>query len=132
MKRLAFALCLLVPAASASAPIEQLWANDAWPACTIEIEFLSACCGIDRNAYQRVVRYVETSKTIKAAFSRPWGAAGETTLCLITGESDGQTRAVFEDLTILVPARARRLPRIPPPPPIVLRLNGGETPPQSR
>ena len=122
MRRLAALMCFIVPTACAGAVIEDMAVDAVPPACTIEIEFMSRCCGVDRDALERVARYIERSAAVSRAFSRRWGAQGEVTLCLVV-ENAGRARAVFEDLTIIVPARGRKLPRLKPPPPVVLRLD---------
>ena len=102
----------------------ELQPDGAAPVCAIEIEFRTRRGEIDMRTLDRVLAYVEASTAIKRAYDERRGDDQDPALCLVI-ESRDQALAVFEQLTILVPPQRARLPRLKPPPPVVLRFRGG-------
>ena len=94
------------------------------PVCAVEIEFHARRGEIDMRTLHRVLAYVEASSAIARAYDEKRGENEHSALCLAI---DGEARAlaVFEALTNIVPPQRRKLPRLKPPPPVVLRYNPG-------
>lgn len=102
----------------------ELQPEGAAPACAIEIEFRTRRGEIDMRTLDRIMAYVEASPAIQRAYDERRGDDENPALCLVIENKD-QALAVFEQLTILVPPQRARLPRLKPPPPVVLRYTGG-------
>lgn len=94
------------------------------PVCAIEVEFHTRQTEIDMATLDRVLQFVETVPAIEKAFDARRPTGEPATLCLVIGNPN-EAVAIYEKLTLLVPAQSRRLPRIKPRPGVVLRLNGG-------
>ena len=73
----------------------------------------------------RVLAYVENSPAILHAYDATRRGDEPPTLCLVIA-SESEALTVFEQLTVLIPPNRGRLPKIKPPPPVVLRFNGGK------
>ena len=94
------------------------------PTCAIQIEFHARRGEIDMQTLDRVLRYVEAAPAVRRAYDERRGDDQPAALCLVI-EDAAAALAIFEQLTNIVPARGMRLPRLKPPPPVVLRYNGG-------
>lgn len=95
------------------------------PVCAVQIEFRTRRGGeIDMQTLDRVLRFVEAKPAVKHAYDERRGDGEPPTLCLVI-EGATEALAVFEGLTSIVPPQRARLPRLKPPPPVVLRYNGG-------
>ena len=93
------------------------------PVCAIEIEFHERRFEIDTRTLDRVLGYVEASGKIQRAYDERRGDNEAPALCLVI-ESENDAIAVFEQLSNIIPPQRARLPRLKPPPPVVLRYNG--------
>jgi hypothetical protein len=114
-------LAVVVPCAAARMELQP---DGPLPACAIEIEFRSRRGEIDMQTLNRVLRFVEAAPAIKHAYDERRGDDEPSALCLVI-ESETNAIAVFEQLTNIVPPQRARLPRLKPPPAVVLRYNGG-------
>ena len=92
--------------------------------CAIEIEFRVRRTEIDMRTLDRVLAYVEASPAVRRIIDERGGADDTPTMCLVIDDRD-QALAVYERLTQIIPPQRARLPRLKPPPPVVLRWNGG-------
>ena len=78
------ALFCLVAGAAAASPIEHLTRDKRSPeTCALTVEFVSICCGPDRDLKERIELAVIADPRIARAYQWPWGMEGETTLCLV-------------------------------------------------
>lgn len=85
MRRL-LPLLLLGACATASAiPLERLTARPDFP-CAVTVEFTSACCGINRAAYDAITAQAPRLPGVLRAAVWSWGREGEQTLCLATSQ----------------------------------------------
>jgi len=97
--------------------------DGAAPKCAIEIEFRLLRGGFDGATLERVLRFVETAPRIKHLYDLRQRYEDGPVLCLVIDTAD-EALAIFEQLTNIVPVPRARLPRLPPPPPVVLRYKG--------
>ena len=119
-----FAMMSGVAAAGAAAQLEPQ-PDGPPPMCAIQIEFRTRPGGeIDMQTLDRVLRYVEATPAIKHAYDERRGNEEPPALCLVI-DGTAAAIAVFERLTSIVPPQRARLPRLKPPPPVVLRYNSG-------
>lgn len=118
-------LALSGVAASCAAARMELPPEGPPPVCAVQIEFRTRRGGeIDMQTLDRVLRYVEAAPAVRYAYDEQRGEGEPPTLCLVI-DSAKEAIAVFEGLSSIVPPQRARLPRIKPPPPVVLRYNGG-------
>jgi hypothetical protein len=118
-------LALTAFTASGAAAVMEPQPDGAPPQCAIRIEFRTRLGGeIDMQTLDRVLRYVETTPTIKHAYDERRGDTESPALCLVI-DGAAEAIAVFERLTMIVPPQRARLPRLKPPPAVLLRYNGG-------
>lgn len=96
----------------------------AAPTCAIEIDFRLRRDGFDGATLERVLRFAETEPRIKHLYDLRQRYEDGPTLCLVIG-TVVEALSIFEQLTNIVPVPRARLPRLPPPPPVVLRYKGG-------
>lgn len=96
------------------------------PTCAIEVEFRERNTEIDMRTLDRVLGYVETAPTVLHAYDRIRHGDEGPTLCLVIPTAD-EALAVFERLVILIPPKRGKLPRMKPPPAVLLRYNGVAT-----
>lgn len=94
------------------------------PKCAIEIEFRLKQGGFDGTTFERVLRFAETEPRIGHLYDLRERYEDGPILCLVIGTAD-EALGIFEQLTNIVPVPRARLPRLPPPPPVVLRYRGG-------
>lgn len=95
------------------------------PICAVQIEFRTRRGGeIDMQTLDRVLRFVEGAPAIQHAYDERRGDGEAPSLCLVI-EDAAEAIAVFSHLTNIVPPQRARLPRLRPPPAVVLRYNGG-------
>ncbi len=94
------------------------------PTCAIEIEFRLRRDGFDGSTFERLLRFAETEPLIKHLYDLRQRYEDGPILCLVIDTVD-EALSVFERLTNIVPVPRARLPRLPPPPPVVLRYRGG-------
>ena len=86
MHRLLPLLLLGACATTASAvPLERLGAKPDFP-CAVTVEFTSACCGINRAAYDAITAQAPRLPGVLRAAVWRWGREGERTLCLATSQ----------------------------------------------
>lgn len=65
--------------------LEQLTAKPDFP-CAVTVEFTSACCGINRAAYDAVTAQAPRLPGVLRVAVWSWGREGERTLCLATSQ----------------------------------------------
>ena len=88
MRRLLPLLLLGACATTAGAvPLERMSAKPDFP-CAVTVEFTSACCGINRVAYDAITAQAPRLPGVIRAAVWTWGREGEQTLCLVTSEGD--------------------------------------------
>ena len=124
--RCAVLTLLAVPAVSAPCKAARMepQPDGPLPACAIQIEFRTRRGEIDMQTLDRVLRYVEDAHAVKHAYDERRGDDQPAALCLVI-EDETKALSIFEQLTNIVPPHRVRLPRLKPPPPVVLRYNGG-------
>jgi hypothetical protein len=88
-------LILLGACASAagSVPLERLSARPDFP-CAVTVEFASACCGVNRAAYEAVTAQAPKLPGVLRAAVWSWGREGEQTLCLATSQGEANFAAL--------------------------------------
>jgi hypothetical protein len=72
---------------ASAVPLERLTAKPDFP-CAVTVEFTSACCGINRAAYDAVTGQAPKLRGVIRAAVWAWGREGEQTLCLVTSHGD--------------------------------------------
>ncbi len=94
MKRLIPLILLGACATTASAiPLQHLTAKPDFP-CAVTVEFTSACCGINRAAYDAITAKAPTLPGVLRAAVWSWGREGEQSLCLVTSQGDAAFAAL--------------------------------------
>lgn len=93
------------------------------PKCAIEIEFRLRRGEFDGMTLDRVLQFAETASVIKHVYDGRERYEDAPILCLVIDQAN-DALATFEKLTGIVPVPRARLPRLPPPPPVVLRYKG--------
>lgn len=92
--RLAPLAFLAACATTASAvPLERLTAKPDFP-CAVTVEFTSACCGINRAAYDAITDQAPKLPGVLRAAVWTWGREGEQTLCLVSSQGDAAFMAL--------------------------------------
>ena len=91
--------------------------------CAIEVEFRERNTEIDMRTLDRVLAYVETAPKVAHAYDKVRRDGEAPTLCLVIPTAD-EALDVFERLVLLVPPKRGKLPRMKPPPAVLLRYNG--------
>lgn len=96
------------------------------PTCAIEIEFRArrGALDFDGMTLDRVLRFAEAVPGIRHIYDGRRRYEDPPVLCLVI-DNPNEALAIFERLTGIVPVPRARLPRLPPPPPVVLRYKGG-------
>ena len=94
------------------------------PVCAIEVEFHARHGEIDLSALDRVLNFVESAPGIAKAYDERRGHGEPDALCLVI-DRPSDALAIYERLTLLVPAQSRRVSRMKPRPPVILHFNGG-------
>ena len=85
-----FSLLLALGACATTAaaiPLERFTAKPDFP-CAVSVEFTSACCGINRAAYDAITVQAPKLRGVIRAGIWTWGREGEQTLCLVTSHGD--------------------------------------------
>ncbi len=116
-------LLLAAFSASCQAVVLERQPDGTPPKCTIEIEFRLLRSGFDGATFERVLRFAETAPRIKNLYDLRQRYEDGPILCLVIDTVD-EALGIFEQLTNIVPVPRARLPRLPPPPPVVLRYKG--------
>ena len=95
------------------------------PKCAIEIEFRTrrGDFEFDGVTFDRVLRFAEAVPVIKHVYDRRHRYEDPPNLCLVMDDAN-EALVIFEQLTGIVPVPRVRLPRLRPPPPVVLRYKG--------
>ena len=73
--------------------LEHLTAKPDFP-CAVTVEFTSACCGINRAAYDAISAQAPRLPGVLRAVVWSWGREGEQTLCLATSQGAGNFAAL--------------------------------------
>ena len=93
------------------------------PDCAIQLEFRMRHGGFDGQTFDRVLRFLDTEPDIEHIYDERDRYEDPPSLCLVIDNADRALK-IFEDLTRLVPPQRAKLPRLKPPPGVVLRYKG--------
>ena len=78
---------------ASAVPLERLAAKPDFP-CAVTVEFTSACCGINRAAYDAITAEAPKLPGVLRAAVWSWGREGEQTLCLATSQGEANFAAL--------------------------------------
>lgn len=78
---------------ASAVPLERLSAKPDFP-CAVTVEFTSACCGINRAAYDAITDQAPKLPGVLRAAVWSWGREGEQTLCLATSQGEANFAAL--------------------------------------
>ncbi|CAN5319003.1 hypothetical protein BH11PSE2_BH11PSE2_00780 [soil metagenome] len=100
-------LAALLGACASTAPtstsLENLGARPTDMVCAVQIDFGSACCGVNAAAYSAVTAYLTHARGVDRAVRWTWGREGESSICLSAADPGAADRVVDDIRRLKIP-----------------------------